>query len=179
VSQCCHGVGVLIVMAGLPAAGKSAVAEGLARVLGCAVLSVDPVEAAMWRAGVSRDEPTGVAAYVVVEALAAEQLALGHDVIVDAVNAVEPAREQWHQLAEQTGSVLQFIEVRCSDEDEHRRRLEGRRRGIAGFPEPTWESVQARGAGLADWDDERLVLDSMASLDDNLRLALDHLGAVF
>lgn len=162
-------------MAGLPAAGKSAVAEGLARALACAVLSVDPVEAAMWRAGVSRDQPTGLAAYVVAEALAAEQLALGHDVIVDAVNGVEPAREQWRRLADRTGSVLRFIEVRCSDEAEHRRRLEGRRRGINGFPEPTWESVQARRAGLDDWDDQRLVLDSMASRDANVRLAVDYL----
>ena len=163
-------------MAGLPGSGKSAVAEGLARVLTCAVLSVDPVEAAMWRAGVGRDQPTGLAAYVVVEILAAEQLARGHNVIVDAVNAVEPAREQWRRLAERTGSVLQFIEVRCSDETEHRRRLEERQRGIDGFPEPSWESVQARRAGLDDWRDDRLVLDSMTSLDDNLRLALDHLG---
>jgi len=100
---------VLIVMAGLPGSGKSAVAEDLARSLGCAVLSVDPVEAAMWRSGVARDQPTGLAAYVVVEVLAAEQLALGHDVIVDAVNAVEPARDQWHRLAERTGSLLRFI----------------------------------------------------------------------
>jgi predicted kinase len=163
-------------MAGLPATGKSAVAEGLARVLGCALLSVDPVEAAMWRAGVDREQPTGLAAYVVAEALAAEQLALGNDVIVDAVNAVEPAREQWRALAARTGSVLRFIEVRCSDEAEHRRRLETRQRGINGMPEPTWDSVQARRAALADWHDERLVLDSMAPLPENVRLALDHLG---
>ncbi len=173
---CCHGVGVLVVMAGLPAAGKSSVAEGLAKVLGCAVLSVDPVEAAMWRAGVGRDQPTGLAAYVVVEVLAAEQLALGHDVVVDAVNAVEPAREQWRGLAGRTGSVLRFIEVRCSDECEHRRRLERRQRGIDGFPEPTWEQVQARRAGMENWPDDRLVLDSMTSPGDNVRLALDHLG---
>lgn len=163
-------------MAGLPAAGKSAVAEGLARALGCAVLSVDPVEAAMWRAGVSRNQPTGLAAYVIAEALAAEQLALGHDVIVDAVNGVEPAREQWRRLADRTGSVLRFIEVRCSDEAEHRRRLEGRLRGVDGFPEPTWDAVQARRAGLDDWDDQRLVLDSMASRDANVRLAVDYLA---
>jgi predicted kinase len=162
-------------MAGLPATGKSAVAEGLARALGCAVLSVDPVEAAMWRSGVSRDQPTGLAAYVVVETLAAEQLALGHDVIVDAVNAVEPAREQWRQLAGRTGSALRFIEVRCSDEAEHRRRLEARGQRIAGFREPTWDSVQERRADFATWHDDRLVLDSMAPLADNLRRALDHL----
>jgi predicted kinase len=163
-------------MAGLPAAGKSAVADGLAKGLRCAVLSVDPIEAAMWRAGVGRDQPTGLAAYVVAEALAAEQLTLGHDVIIDAVNGVEPARQQWQALAARTGSVLRFIEVRCSDEAEHRRRLAGRQRGIDGFPEPTWESVQARRAALNDWHDDRLVLDSMAPLQDNVRLALDHLG---
>jgi predicted kinase len=162
-------------MAGLPGAGKSAVAEDLARGLGCAVLPVDPVEAAMWRAGVSRDQPTGLAAYVVVEVLAAGQLALGRDVIIDAVNAVEPARDQWRRLARQTGSVLRFIEVRCSNEEEHRRRLESRVRGIAGFPEPTWESVQARRVEFDDWGDDRLVLDSMASRDDNARRALAHL----
>lgn len=167
-----------MVMAGLPAAGKSSVAEGLARALGCAVLSVDPVEAAMWRAGVGQDQPTGLAAYVVVEVLAAEQLALGHDVVVDAVNAVEAAREQWRGLAKRTGSVLRFIEVRCSDEGEHRRRLEGRERGIDGFPEPSWGSVQARRAGFGDWADDRLELDSMAALDDNVRRAVDYL-AVF
>ena len=86
---------MLVVLAGLPGSGKSAVAEDLAQALSCAVLSVDPAEAAMWRAGVGRSEPTGLAAYVVVEALAAEQIALGHDVIVDAVNAVEAARAQW------------------------------------------------------------------------------------
>jgi hypothetical protein len=48
------------------------------------VLSIDPMEAAMWRAGIGRDEPTGLAAYVVVETLASEILALGQAVIVDA-----------------------------------------------------------------------------------------------
>jgi predicted kinase len=163
-------------MAGLPGSGKSAVAEDLARSLGCAVLSVDPVEAAMWRSGIARDQPTGLAAYVVAEVLAAEQLALGHDVIVDAVNAVEPARDQWRRLAERSGSSLRFIEVHCSDEREHRRRLEVRERGITGFPEPSWESVQSRRAGLRDWHEARLVLDSMQPREDNLRATLDYLA---
>jgi predicted kinase len=164
-------------MAGPPGAGKSAIADELATALGCAVLSVDPVEAAMWRAGVGRDEPTGLAAYLVVEALAAEQLARGHDVIIDAVNGVEPARDQWRRLSQRMGAVLRFIEVRCSDEEEHRRRFEGREPGIDGFPEPGWESVRARRAGFDDWRDGRLVLDSMKPLADNVRVALDHLAS--
>jgi predicted kinase len=165
-------------MAGLPGSGKSAVAEDIGRALGYAVLSVDPVEAAMWRAGLSRDQPTGLAAYVVVEVLAAEQLALGHGVVVDAVKDVDAAREQWRGLAVRTGSVLRFIEVRCSDEQEHRRRLEARQRGIDGFAEPSWASVQDRRAGFDSWLDDRLVLDSMSARDENVRLALDDLAAV-
>jgi len=53
---------VLVAMSGLPGSGKSAVAEDLGRALPAAVLSVDPVEAAMWRAGVDRKQPTGLAA---------------------------------------------------------------------------------------------------------------------
>lgn len=165
-------------MAGLPGSGKSALAEDLASALGCAVLSVDPVEAAMWRAGVSRDQPTGLAAYVIVEALAAEQLRLGQTVVVDAVNAVEPAREQWRRLAERTRATLRFIEVRCSDEQEHRRRLEARGRRFDDFPEPTWEAVLDVRMGFAPWLDPRLVIDSMAPRGDNLRIALADLAAL-
>ncbi|WP_404963061.1 hypothetical protein [Streptomyces sp. 147326] len=38
-------------MAGLPGAGKSSVAEALGRELAAPVVSADPIEAAMWRAG--------------------------------------------------------------------------------------------------------------------------------
>jgi predicted kinase len=170
-----HPVSVLIALAGLPGSGKSAVAGDLSRALHCAVLSVDPAEAAMWRAGVSKSEPTGLAAYMVVEALAAEQIALGHDVIVDAVNAVEPARAQWRALAGRLDVDLRFIEVQCSDPDVHRRRLEARRRGIAGFYEPSWNDVQRRREEFAAWIDDRLALDSMDSRQDNLVTALKYL----
>ena len=78
---------MLIVIAGLPGSGKSTLAADLGRALGCAVLGVDQAEAAMWRAGVGPSAPTHHAAYLVVGALAAEQLALGHDVIADAVRS--------------------------------------------------------------------------------------------
>src|ERR1700678_3010595 len=100
---------MLIVVAGLPGSGKSTMAVDLARALDCAVLGVDQAEAAMWRAGVSPSAPTHYAAYLVVAALAAEQLALGHDVIVDAVSGPEPARAQWRELAAQMDAELKFI----------------------------------------------------------------------
>lgn len=166
---------MLIVMAGLPGAGKSTVAQALARTLQAALLSVDPVEAAMWHAGVDRAQPTGLAAYVVVEAMASQQLALGSTVIVDAVNDVDAARQQWVDLARRHGLLAHFIEVVCSDAVTHRRRLEARRRGIEGFSEPTWQSVQQRARTQAPWRQNRLVLDSMKAVGNNLDLALEHL----
>lgn len=139
-------------------------------------MSVDPIEAAIWRAGVGREQPTGLAAYVVAEELAREQLRIGHDVIIDAVNDVEAARAQWRDLAARLELPLTFVEVFCRDEQEHRRRLAGRQRGIEGFPEPTWESVLRRRDGFTGWADDRLRIDSMRPLAENVAFVLEYLG---
>jgi predicted kinase len=166
---------MLIVMSGLPGAGKSSMAQELGRLLPAPVLSVDPVEAAMWRAGIDRDQPTGLAAYIVVEALASDALALGQMVVVDAVNDALEAREQWRGLARRWSVALHYIEVTCSDQLLHRRRLEGRQRDIEGFVEPTWASVEARRANFDAWCEDRLILDSSAPLTGNVQTAMAYL----
>ncbi|NBE53050.1 AAA family ATPase [Streptomyces boluensis] len=163
---------MLIAMAGLPGAGKSSVAEALGRKLTAPVVSVDPIEAAMWRAGVKRGQPTGLAAYVVAEAVADGVLGMGQTVIVDAVNAVEAARGQWRALADRHGVPVVFIEAVCSDPAEHRRRLEARSRGIEGFAEPTWAAVERVREEFAPWTEHRLVLDTMNDLPSNVATAL-------
>ena len=166
---------MLIVMCGLPAAGKSAVAEALGRALPAAVVSVDPVEAALWRAGIDREQPTGLAAYAVAHTVAAENLRLEQTVVVDAVNDDAQARAAWVELARQRSAPVRFIEVTCPDEELHRRRLLGRRRRIDGFPEPSWESVQARRPAFEAWEQRRLVLDSREPLEVLTARALEHL----
>jgi predicted kinase len=167
---------VLIAMAGLPGAGKSSVAEGLGRALSAPVVSVDPIEAALRRAGVTSGQPTGLAAYLAAEAVADGVLALGQSVIVDAVNAVEAARGQWRALAARYGVRLCFIEVCCSSPTVHRVRLEARHRGIAGFAEPTWADVEACREEFEPWHQERLVLDAMEDLAANIGRALGYVA---
>lgn len=147
---------MLIVMAGLPGSGKSTVAAAIGRLLGCAVVAVDPIEAAMLRAGIAPDRPTGLAAYVAAEMIAREQLRLGHDVVVDAVNDAPEARQQWRDLAAAEGVDLRFVEVLAPDGGTHRERLEGRARDLPGLPEPTWASVEGRRDGFASWDEDRI-----------------------
>ncbi|MEM1146510.1 MAG: ATP-binding protein [Pseudomonadota bacterium] len=157
----------LIVMSGLPGAGKSTIADALARQLHLPVLSVDPAEAAMWRSGLQKAE-TGIAAYNVIEALAAENLKLGISVIIDAVNPVEAARDMWRQLADRNGVPLFFIEVRCSDQAIHKARIEARTRNIPGMSEVTWAQVQDRASAFEPWTGDRLLLDTARTGPDEL-----------
>lgn len=157
----------LIIMAGLPGSGKSSVAEALARALCAPVFSIDPIEAAMWRSGIPK-AMTGIAAYVIAEAMAEENLHPGRTVIVDAVNPVGAARAAWVRLAERRKARLTFVECCCSNLALHRSRIENRVRGIAGMPEITWERVEERRAEYEPWTMERIVLDTAAETPERL-----------
>ena len=168
---------MLIVTAGLPGAGKSTIAEVVGNRIGAPVVSVDPIESAILSAGIDADQPTGLAAYLVAETIAEAVLAGGGSVIVDAVNAVEPAREQWVKLAARQQTAIKFFEVICSDEELHRSRLVARERGLAHIAEPTWHAVEQ---SLDEWESwtgstgavPRITLDSVQSLGVNVEQAL-------
>jgi predicted kinase len=157
----------LIVLAGLPGSGKSTLAEGLSRHFSLPLFSIDPIEAAMWRGGLARDQ-TGIAAYEVAQALAAEQLRLDHSVLIDAVNPVEPPRAAWRKLAAKYRADLKIIECICVDPAIHRRRIDARIRNIDGMAEIDWARVEQRRAEYEAWIDARLTLDTSAEPPERL-----------
>lgn len=157
----------LIVTAGLPGSGKSSVAKWLARAIHAPVLSVDPIEAAMWRADIPKTM-TGMAAYEIAAAVAEENLKLDLTVIVDAVNPVEAARATWVRVAERQKSSLIFVECYCSDTSIHRQRIENRVRGIVGMPEITWKRVEERRAEYEPWSMDRITLDTANETPESL-----------
>ncbi len=168
---------MLIVTAGLPGAGKSTIAEVVGNRIGAPVVSVDPIESAILSAGIDSDQPTGLAAYLVAEKVAEAVLSKGNTVIVDAVNAVEPAREQWVKLATRQKTVIKFVEVICSDPAVHRERLAKRDRQLAHLSEPTWHAVEQ---SVDEWEQwagptgavPRITLDSVQPLGVNVEQAL-------
>ncbi len=172
----------LIVMAGLPGAGKSTIGEIVGARLGATVVSVDPIESAILRAGIDADQPTGLAAYLVAEEIARQELEAGRTVIVDAVNAAEAARLQWRDLAERTEARLRVVEVVCTDEDVHRSRLEKRERNLPHLDETTWRAVEQSLEGYAAWTGPssalpRVTIDSVRSLGENVDAVLAFISA--
>jgi hypothetical protein len=76
--------------------------------------------------------------------------------------------DRWQVLAAEYGARLRLVECVCSDEGEHRRRLEGRSRGIPGWHEVGWDHVERMRSEYPRLGRERLVVDAMESLSGNL-----------
>jgi len=158
---------MLIVMSGLPATGKSAIADALAVAVNGLVVSVDPIESALLTSGIEPNQPTGMAAYAVAAAIAETNLRLDRTVIVDAVNSVGQAKTWWIELSRREDVRLLVVEAICSDEAIHRQRLTDRRRALA-IEEPSWETVTLRREEWVAWPFAPLVVDAVDPLAENV-----------
>ncbi len=161
----------LLVVVGRPGTGKTTLAKGLASTTRACYLRVDAVETALSR--VRNDVKAD--GYVVIHEIAASNLLLGNNVIVDAVNPVPEARAGWRFTVHAAEARLIVIETSLTDEVEHRRRVEHRTPDIPGHRVPTWQDVQKD--GWVPWDVERdgprTVIDTedaSAALSDALTL---------
>jgi len=148
---------VLVVIGGLPAVGKSTIATLLGSETSTPYLRVDRIEHAIVESS-ALSHPLGPAGYAVAHALADEQLRLGLDVIVECVNPLSLTRDAWVRTATAAGACILEVEVVCSDETEHRRRVEVRSSDIEGLMKPAWTAVMNR--EYEPWGREHLVVDS-------------------
>ncbi len=136
---------------------------------------MDPIESAIIRADIAPSFRTGLAAYLVAEALADALLATGLDVVIDAVNSTEYARDMWRVLALKHETKLRIIVCVLSDPVTHGVRLASRQRGFA-RGEPTLDNVEERRREWILWPEPHLTLDGMDDLDANVAEALNHLA---
>ena len=139
---------VLVVLTGLPGVGKSTLARALAARVGGVPLRIDTIEDAMVRSGVV-PRAGGWAAvpdagYQVAYALAEELLGAGHLVVADCVNPFDETRAAWRAVGGRAGVPVLEVEVVCSDEAEHRTRVERRAAEPADVRRPTWQDVLDR-----------------------------------
>lgn len=143
---------MLIIFGGLPGTGKSTLARQLAERLGAVYLRIDTIERAI--AAGNEAVPIGDEGYRVAYALAEDNLRLGHTVIGDSVNPLQITRNAWRSAAERAAVRAVEIEVFCSDQLEHRRRIETR---VVDVP-VTWDEVVAR--RYEAWTGNHIAIDT-------------------
>jgi len=153
---------MLIVLGGLPGAGKSTIARALlAQWPGLVYLRIDTIEQALRDSGALAGGEVGVAGYNVAYALARTHLAQGMPVLTDCVNPLPVTRTAWHGVASGARVPWLDVEVVCSDAAEHRRRVETRDADVPGLALPDWQAVLRH--GYEPWPSAnaaRLVVDS-------------------
>ena len=147
----------LVVLAGLPAAGKSTIARELAGRMGALWLRIDSMDRAIWASGTAPEDLQDWT-YRAAQAVAEDNLRLGRDVIADAVNDWKEARDAWAEAGRRAGAEVVFIEIVCSDPAEHRQRVESRASDLPGLRLPGWDAVASRDD--RPWDRERHVIDT-------------------
>jgi predicted kinase len=161
---------MLIIFAGLPGVGKTTIAQELAHKLGAVYLRIDSIEQALRDSGAVTG-PMNDWGYRIAYTLAADNLRLGGTVVADSVNPLRITREAWRDVAKKARVDTVEIEVKCSDCDEHRRRVESRSADIPGLTPLAWAEVLAR--EYAPWDREHIEIDtSELSVEESVELIL-------
>jgi predicted kinase len=155
---------MLVIFGGLPGTGKSTLALRLAGPWRAVYLRIDTIERAMVEREVASS--VGERGYGVAYAVAEDNLRLGHTVIADCVNPVQFTRSAWRNVAKRVGVASVEIEVICSDQAEHRHRVETR----SAIVPVTWHEVVTR--DFEPWIGEHIRLDTSGQTIDQSLAAL-------
>jgi predicted kinase len=166
---------MLVLVCGLPGAGKTTLSTWVAEQLGATVLSTDVVEAALHAGGLAHVPQTSDAVVAVLHALAEQHLSLGQTVVVDSVLPDEGTRTPWRELAQRLDVPLAVLEVVCSDQTLHQQHYLSRR-PVVPYHSHDWAHVERVEATYQPWQDHRLVLDAVHSVIENGPKALAYLA---
>jgi predicted kinase len=161
----------LLQMAGMPGAGKSALARLIGRSTKAIVLDKDVLKTAALEAGADEKLASGIA-YDTFFALASHMLSQGWTVVLDSPSFWATIPKRGSELAAERHVPYFFIECYCDDDLELARRLR-ERTPMASQPgvevlDESWETIPP--------PDAHLRVDTTQPIDHSLSIALDYLG---
>jgi len=160
-----EGEPALILLSGLPGAGKTTFAEALAEALEFFHVESDAIRRAL--APVPRYTPAeSSAVFARVEAAAAAALAEGRHALVDATNLTPRDRRRFLRLADRTGANLVAVRVTAPDEV-IRDRLRKPRDGHSQADLRVYELMKGR---ARPWATAAVVVDTRFPLEPSVAL---------
>jgi predicted kinase len=171
----------LILVSGWTGAGKSTIADDLARDIGATVASFDWLMSGLrafpdlWADIETPSERQREVGWSLLSRVAEQQLRRGASCILDVVARNTP-REAWQRLASNWGAQFHVIECICSDPALHRRLVEGRQRTIPGWYELSIADAEHVRTTYIPLPEPKLVLDAVNMLEANLTEARRFIG---
>ncbi len=146
---------VLYIFSGLPGVGKSTLAKNIAKLLNAVYIRIDTIEQGLRDLCKFDVQGEGYRlAYKIVQ----DNLRVGNDVVADQCNPIKLTRGEWVYVAVKNNCDYVNIEIVCSDESEHRKRVENRENEIENMTLPTWQEITERKYDV--WDEDRVIIDT-------------------
>ncbi|STR64511.1 putative kinase [Klebsiella michiganensis] len=97
-------------------------------------------------------------------------------VIADSVNPIAITRQAWREVATGNAAPFQEIELTCSDQIQHRYRVENRAADIRGHILPDWQKVITR--DYEPWHTASLTLDtSVLTAEEAVERIVEHIAS--
>ena len=173
---------LVVVFSGPPGTGKSPLADTIGRDLMAPVISWDWLMAGitpfadLQRAleQMERDTQRDVG-YSLMSQMVEKQLRNEQPVILDCVVRMR-AVERWSDIAKAHGVPFRVVECVCSDVVIHKSRVVGRIRAIPGWNELDWKFVEMSRTAYEPLAVEKIVVDAVDPLAENLARVRRHLG---
>ncbi len=169
---------MIVLVTGLQGSGKSTIAEHCAGALGASMFAWDWAMAALTPFEPLQDairtldrETCRALGWAMVLQSAREQLRRGQPVVLDGMARDRDVRAV-RVLATERGVPSVIVMTTCDDLAVQRSRIEGRRRGIPGWEELTWEDVERSRASWEPPTDVDLTVDSTRPLPECLDAVL-------
>ena len=149
---------ILYIFSGLPACGKSTLAQNISKKLKAVYLKIDTIEQGIMDLCNFNVQGEG---YRLAYRIIADNLKIGNSVISDQCNPINLTRNEFKNIAIENNCKYMNIEIICSDETEHKKRVDNRK-----YP-PTWEEVMKRKYDpnynfmyYEPWEEEHIIIDT-------------------
>lgn len=163
----------IIIIGGIPGAGKSTLAKALSKELNIPAFAKDELEAAVARRGLCNNKETQGVGFEIMAVIAKNQIENNNSAIFDFIASKSRITERWPELLE---SEIKYIECICSNEEIHKERIQSRNRNIEGWYELVWEDVLTIKQYFQPLMANRLIVDSVNNINDNIAMAIEYVS---